>query len=945
MTRGIGFFVAALVCASSAGAQVRSAEIAGTVTDESGGTLPGVTVTALHVDTGQVRSTVTESGGTYVITALPVGTYTVRAELGGFNTVVFEAIRLEIGQFARVDVRMQVASVEETITVMGEVPLVDPSRSDLTGRISQAQVEELPVSGRNWMNLAAMAPGVKSEAGGGQPTAGLGTNQMSKVYLDGGSVQNLSTVAVDIQVSKEVIGEFEVITNRFDAVMGRAGTAVVNAVTKSGTDAFRGASFFYWRDDSLNATDFFTGRKEPYENRQYGGVLGGPVLRGKTHFLVSYERQSEPKTLSANTGIAEFDRPVDSTDSRNLYFLRLDHSVTRNHRANVRLNRYTLKQPNAGVGGLTTPSSASNARFEINRANVGLTSVVGSRFVNQFLVTHMDSLRQWSRVDPGSQHSFPSLAIGGPPAGIGREHPFFWAVRNDSSYLFQKGGQHHVKFGGEFQYGNVQGVFLSQTNGTFFYNQDPANIATCCPGVDQAQWNKSQFPIPARFTIALGDFTLTSPNRIWALYVQDDWTISPRLTLNLGLRYDLETGSLAPNQTGLAVNPRGNDTNNLQPRVGFAWDVNGTGRTIVRGGGGLYYDQAWLNLTFNQIRTNTGKQVVVTTFNTANDPGFALDPLGGRGFDDFIGSRGAINVTKFDENAEQPHLWTGAVGVAHQLNSTLAFSADYVYQRSDSMLVTVDSNLFCCLPDGNALPIRPGNFPELGGAVQGFGRPNPDFNAISTYTFIGKSRYHGLQVAVDKRFSHNYQFGVSYLLSKNDDTGSPPNKAFAIDEDYGVSGLDQRHRIVANWVSRLPLGLSFGGILTAGSGRPLNPTSGGVDVNGDGQAGGDRPICGIDPRFAPGCRALGIADGQRVPRNAFRSDATVKLDFRLSRRFRVANVDVDPSFEVFNVFNRRNYDPLRYNRSLSSAAFGSPGRSDLLPYLPRQMQLGVRMTF
>lgn len=942
------FLIASLLILATAGAasgQGRLAEFGGTVTDQSGAVLPGVTVTALHVDTAQSRTTVTEAGGTYLITALPVGRYRVTAALQGFRGVVIENVLLEIGNSLRLDVRLQVATVEESITVTGEAPLVDATKSDLTGRINPRQVEELPLSGRNWMNLAALAPGVKSEATGGQPTAGVGDSRMSKVYLDGGSVQNLSTVAVDIQVSKEVIGEFEVLTNRFDAMMGRAGTAVVNAVTKSGTDRFRGVGFLYWRDDSLNAEDFFTGRTEPYQNQQYGGVIGGPLIRGRSHFIFSYEWQKEPKTLSSNTGFAAYDVATDATDARNLYFLRFDHSVTANHRATIRLNRFDLQQPNAGIGGLTTPSSASNARFQIHRGNAGLNSVFGGKFVNQVLFTYMDSLRQWSRVDPGNQHVFPSFSIGGPPAGIGREHPFFWAIRNDASYVFAKRGQHHVRFGGEIQHGNVQGVFLSQTNGSFFYNSNPPNLATCCGGTDNSGWDRSQIPIPVRYTQALGDFTISSPNYIYAAYLQDDWTIGPRITLNLGLRYDVETGSLATDQTGLAVQPRDNDLNNLQPRVGFAWDLFGTGRTIVRGGGGLYYDQVWLNLTFNQIRTNTGRQVVVTTFNTANDPSFASNPLGGLGFDDFKRTEGAVNVTKFAEDAEQPHVWTGSFGVGHQLTSSLAVSADYVYQRSDSMLVTTDSNLFCCLPDGNALPVRPGTFPELGGAVAGFGRPDPRFNAITTYNFVGKSRYHGLQVGVDKRMSNNYQFGLSYLLSKNDDTGSSPNKMFDLDAEYGRSSLDQRHRMVANWVSRLPYGVTFGGIISAGSGRPLNPTTGGVDVNGDAQAGGDRPICGVDTRFAAACAALGIPNGQRVPRNTFLSDATFKVDLRFSRKFRVGNVDVDPGLEVFNLFNRRNYDPVRYNRSLSSGTFRAPGRSDLLPYLSRQMQLGVRMSF
>ncbi|MBA3895521.1 MAG: carboxypeptidase regulatory-like domain-containing protein, partial [Gemmatimonadales bacterium] len=330
---------AATALPTAATAQVRLAEVSGTAMDASGGVLPGVTVTANHVDTGQVRTTVTQAGGVFSFSALPLGRYEFRAELQGFNIALYRDVRLAIGEALRLDIRMTVAALEETVTVVGENPLVDVTKSDLGGRVDQVQVQELPLSGRNWMNLATLAPGVKSTATEGQPTAGLGGTNMSKVFVDGASVQNRSTVAVDLQISQEVIGEFEVLTNRFDASLGRAGTAFVNAATKSGTDNYSGSVFLYLRDDSLSARDFFTGTREPYQNRQVGGTFGGPLVRGRTHFFANYERQVEPKTLSANTGIAGLDAPVDGTDNRNIYFARMDHSLSTNHRVNVRFNR------------------------------------------------------------------------------------------------------------------------------------------------------------------------------------------------------------------------------------------------------------------------------------------------------------------------------------------------------------------------------------------------------------------------------------------------------------------------------------------------------------------------------------------------------------------------------------------------------------------------------
>ena len=934
-------------------AQVRLAEVSGKVTDDSGAVLPGVTIVATATATGEKRTVVTETSGGYLFTALPVGVYDFRAELQGFAPTIVQGHRIGIGESVVLNLQMKVAGVEESLTVEANVPLIDTTRSSLAGKINQTQVEELPVNGRNWLAFAVLAPGVKSDGQGVQgstPTAGIGDGRNTRVFLDGAGVQNKSTgQSVDVEVSKEIIGEFEVITNRFDAQMGHAGTAIVNAVTKGGTDRFGGTAFGYFRHDKLNAADFFTGRVEPYQNRQYGGTFGGPVRRGATHFFLSYERQVEPKTLSSNTGIASLDVPVDGTDVRNLYFARMDHALSQNHHLRGRFNAFTRFMPNDGVGGSVTTSGSIKDDWLIKRYNLGLDSVFRGRWVNQFLFTYLDTLRKFDRMSEGPQYNFPSLAIGGRP-NAGHEIPSYWFLRNDVSYFMEKAGQHNIKFGGEYEHGDVQGFFSNAANGQFFYDQDPSNLSSCCTDADQSGWDTSRFPIPVRYTQALGDFSISAPNDVYSAYVQDDWTVRPGLTLNLGVRYDAEFGSLANDVTGLTTTPHENDLNNFQPRVGFAWDLAGNGRTVIRGGGGLYYDQVFLNVTFNQIRSNSGQQVTVTTFNTNRDPAFANDPLGGRTFEDFRSSAGALNVARLASDAEQPHVWSWSIGIARQLLADIAVTADFVGQSSNSMLRSIDSNLSCCLADGSAFPIRTAVYPELGGTVTGVARPDPRFNVIQDYMTNGRSRYKGLQIAVDKRMRHGFQAGISYLVSRNEDDHngafSYPNNMFNIADEFSDSLQDQRHRFVANWVANLPGQFTFGGIFFAGSGRAIGVTTGGADLNGDGTSAGDRPTCGIVATFSAACGTLGIPDGQRVPRNALRSAAVYRFDLRLSRKFRFSTHSaIEPQLEVFNLFNRQNYDPTTYNASLASARFGQPGRSAGLPYLPRQVQLGVRMTF
>jgi hypothetical protein len=229
-------------------------------------------------------------------------------------------------------------------------------------------------------------------------------------------------------------------------------------------------------------------------------------------------------------------------------------------------------------------------------------------------------------------------------------------------------------------------------------------------------------------------------------------------------------------------------------------------------------------------------------------------------------------------------------------------------------------------------------------------RPDPRFNVIQDYQTNGRSRYKGLQLAVDKRMRHGFQAGISYLLSRNEDDHngafSYPNNMFNIADEYSDSLQDQRHRFVANWVANLPGQFTFGGIFFAGSGRAIGVTTGGADLNGDGTSAGDRPTCGLIATYSAACATLGIPTGQRIPRNALRSGSVYRTDLRLSRKFRLStHTVVEPQLEVFNLFNRQNYDPTTYNANLASPRFGRPGRSAGLPYLPRQVQLGVRMTF
>jgi outer membrane receptor protein involved in Fe transport len=947
-----------------AGAQAPHGDVGGTVTDESGAVLPGVTITAVLTTTKETRNTVSDEVGKYRLNNLPVGVYTITAELAGFGTVRNGDYKLSIGQSTILDFKMKLANVATEITVTAAAPLIDSTKSDLSGAVDEIQVKELPVIGRNWLGFAMLAPGMKTDgsegAQDGPPSAGIEQGRQAKVFLDGSDLNNRSTASnVDIRISNEVIGEFQVLVNRFDATVGQSGTAVINAVSKSGSDQFHGNTYIYARDARFNAEDFFTHTKPPFHNQQYGFTFGGPIVQAKTHFFFNYERQETPQTIAPNTGYPSLDAPVDSDDTRNMLFAKVEHQVTTNNRLTGSFNYYTRLQPHGGVGGSTVATNAIDFDWKIYKYNATLNSVLKNKWVNSALFSTLQTKRLFGKVPgAGITQVFPAVTIGSNIGG-GLENPSYFLGKDDMAVFFDKGGQHNVKFGASFEYSAVHGHFDQYTQGVMFYDRNPPNLATCCAGDDQSKWDESQFPIPTRYTQALGDPSIIAKDRIVSVYAQDDWRQNDRLTLNLGLRYDVEFGALGNDISGLLQKPFPNQVLNFQPRLGFVYDLTGDQKTMLRGGTGLYYSQVFLNVTFYVEQTNHVRLLTLNFPNTNADPNFAKDPLGGKTFADFQNLIGnpqfPLDVYIMPPNTVTPHVWNSSIGIQRQLLPEMVASADFVYDTSHSQLHSVDTNLFCCLSNGQAKPVYSGNFPELGGFVQGAGRPDPRFNNIRAYNTDGRADYKGLQLALEKRFSHNYQFGITYLLSyNNDDVGASgaqsfPSNQFNMADEYGPSVFDQRHRLTFNWVTKLPAGFSFSGLAFAASGTARPVIVGGADILGIApvaQNTGARPTCGLDPSFAAACQALGVPNGTRVPVNPWRSSGAFRVDLRLARPIALSRgMELQPSLEVFNLFDRQNNDPAAYAINMTSPRFMRPGPSSSLPYLPRQLQFGVRFAF
>jgi outer membrane receptor protein involved in Fe transport len=904
----LSLFLAAVGAFSpTAHAQVAQAELRGTVTDESGGILPGVTVSATHVETGVVRDTITSERGTYAMPALPIGVYTIKAELVGFKTVLKEGITLSVGSAGILNFALVLATVQETITVTGEAPLIDTQRSALAGNVAPKQVENLPLNGRNWLDLVALVPGARGNPGSIQ--AGSSGNDMAKYQMDGVDISNQCCGGANTAYSQENIAEFQVITNRFDAQHGRVNGAVVNAVTKSGSNAFRGTGFGYFRNDALgDAPSFFTNTVSPFDQKQVGINSGGPILKNRAFYFGSYEFQNLSATARPNTGSPQFDVSVPADTKTHLTTGRADFQLNSSHRLFARFSVHNWEQKNVGVDGRTTVQGGTSRPSKNKDLSVGHTWVVNPRMVNEVRVG-FSAIN--NRLEPNSRSvllDFPSALIGSPTNA-----PQWWEEMNIqvSDLLTFSGlnwhGGHTVKTGFQFFRPKFWGAFPDPAFGQFVFASDPRDFN-----------DPSTYPAPTRYVIPLGDTSYSITNPTYGGFFQDDWALTSRLTLNLGLRYDLETGTTNSDvQSPIQPGDRPMDRNNISPRVGFTFDLRGDGTTIVRGGGGRYYDKVMLNLTSNERRQILGQLISVTIVN----PNFN-DPLGGRTFED-LKRNFPPDLTLLDNGYQTPVNDQVSVGVAQQLGPRYAVQADFVYTKGRDEPMTPRINFFedpvTHLPQDPTI----------------FGKPYPQYNQITLTTSDGKSEYKGLQMAFNGRGSR-LTFGTTYTLSAtrdnhNGNRGGTPTNYFNLDDEYTYSTSDQRHRFTANVMTTLPYQIQVSAIYFAGSPRTINVTS-----------NRDPFRLGYPGRWTE-LPANCPCTGTTVGRNSERTTSDYKLDLRLSKTVRLGRVQMQGVLDVFNVMNTRNFT--NYVANAFAATYLQPGTSTNLFYQPRQVQAGFRISY
>jgi hypothetical protein len=994
-TSGLWLLVAGLVTLPSLGraqARVTGADVHGVVRDQTGGALPGATVTATNLETNVARTTVSDGEGRYTIPALPPGRYKITGELSGFVGQGRE-VPLALGQLAEVDFTLRVSGGQEEVIVTAEVPVVDPTHSAVSTVVGQQQIENLPINGRNFISFSVITPGVtidRTPEQGAAATSGLSfTGQRARsnnIMVDGLDNNDLVVGSVRATFSQEAIREFQVLTNSYSAEFGKASGGVVNIVTKSGTNELHGNAFLFFRDESLNARahfekfDVFGNRidrpKAPYSQNQWGGTLGGPLRKDRTFFFLSFERNDVTASNFVNIDPAAAavlrtagfpvelgNVPYDFVSTEVLG--KLDHQWRPNHSLVVRANWSDTTNENVEpFGGIVARSrGAVQLRTDWSLA-ASETDILGPHWVNEARVQWGHQHQDINSLDPncggdcGSDESKggPTLELPG-VASVGRQRFTPQPRTNDRFQVTETlsflSGDHSAKAGMDFNWIDNRNTRLPlAVGGRYIFSALPA-----IPGLLPTPITSVQalaLGLPAAYVKGYGNSGSDYGYKDVSFFVQDDWRITPRLTLKPGLRYQKQFWDKAAytvsNVGGTTFSDDfPSDSNDIAPRLALAWDPKGDGKTSVHAAYGIFYDNQISGVAgiTRIIDGRNGIRTLVLTFPSSlaawNAPGHNLpEPT----------TPYPSLVISIDPAMKTPYAHQAAVGVDRQLARELSIAVNGLWVRGKNQLGSIDYNP--TIPS-----LGPGRRPNDIGGRAGTSA------AVLQYTSFGETWYKGVTLSLNKRFATRSQLLVSYTLSKAEDTSTdfqgasvvqdqgfgrdPANPTglpvgFDASRERGAASHDQRHRFVLSGFYRFPLDIQLSTIVTAASGRPFTPLAG-ADLNGDGNGGA----------FPPDRARRNPADpSSSVRRNSQTMKGQFNVDARLSKRFGLGgHTNLEAIVEAFNLFDRTNFSEI--NNIFGVGAFPDNPQRDAqgrvtygmyeqaLP--PRQVQLAVKVGF
>jgi len=927
-------------------------------------------VKAVHEESGNSFEAVTDGLGIYRL-PVRIGTLRVSADLQGFGTFERTGLELLAGQQAAINIQLTPSTVQETITVTGDAPLVNVSSSSLGKAIDRRQMEDLPINGRNWVDLAMMAPGSRLNASTEEPgtlvgTIGVGTFQLN---LDGMRVtQNQTSGFGQPHYSKDAIADFEFISGRFDATQGGSMGLQVNAISKSGANKSAGSLSGYFRSDNFIGKDFVQKRVLPYSDQQISSTYGGPIVTDKIHYFVNYEYERQPQTTTYSSPYPAFNVDQFGVNREDKGGAKIDAQLGKQSHLAVSAHGYGRLEPfdPRYTGGATrAPSSEITTHRHSNDINAVFSQALSSTAFNEISGGYFGFYWTLDSPIPWASHPYPGLTTGTPiyklrsyTIGQGQTyaHEFEdvenYTIKDNLTLSASAAGRHDMKFGA---------IFVRQENPVFLCVQCqgvydmtggavPANIQQLFPVWDNpATWNVAALaPITRSYTLGVGTLKANAPTNSFSGWAQDDWRIGGKLTLNLGLRYDLASGTYAEDVSIPPFIPAGRQTdkNNFGPRIGFTDAL--TSATVLRGGFGKYYADIGANRAY--WTTLASQATSIQVFNDGR-PDFVTNPFNGpiptyaqvlarlcsnNGNAAGCFRRSITNTLAGPQN-DIPYSLQGSFGFAHQIGQQMEFDADYLFTGARGLLVSINRNLSYNPTTGANYP-----FTDLTHL------PYPDWAEVDQQVNIGQNNYHSLQMSFTKRMSQHWQASATYLLAYQwnlqnapvmpgcqyvttlDAAGKPAcdvpvTLAPDLAQQWYLSP-DQRHRATINAIWDIGHGTQLSGKYLYGDNGWATAVSG-VDVRQTGSTSGTRLL----------------ADGTLIPFNNFDLPSIHKVDLRLQHRFTIGRLKVDGIAEVFNVFNHTNL--VTYTTNLASAAYGRPSGDTNLDYQPRMAQFGFRTSF
>ncbi len=958
MLRTLTAFILSLAIASSAAAQSTAINgtIEGTVKDEQGALLPGVTITVANIDTGEQRVVVTNENGLYRAPLLSLGTYRLAAELQGFKKFEQTGVLLRAGQTAVINVALSVGAIAETITVTADSPLVDLAKIEQGRTLSEQEIKTLPLTSRNPYNFALLQPGVvgfeTNEFGVPRITAN-GALLRVNYQVDGSNNTQKDRAGLrQMPMSEVMIREVKVITSGYAPEFGQTMGLVYNAITPSGTNRFKGQGSYRMQRKPMVAFPFYTvgprtdDRKPPTDVNLYTFDVGGPIVKDKTHFFGGYEHvERDLSGLSvititpANQALLGLTEAPYMPRGLNTEFAigKVDHQLSQANRLSVRYMFFdNFITANVG-GGNVSVQRATDFADRQHSTGAQLISTIGSSMLNELRVQY--ATRAQSRVPNALSGTGPAINVtgvaqlGGPIAGVAEAGFGFTqnvAQVNNSTTLLR--GNHGFKAGLDLQFVSDTRTSAAAQAYTF------PNVAAYLAARDGT--NRSGY---TTFTQYFGLPNLEYSTRQYGLFVQDDWRVTPDLKVLYGVRYDIygvpDGIANAPVQTSREFPT---SSNNFAPRGGAVWTLGESRRSVLRFNTGLMYDQT-LNAIYEQALQNDGT-------NARASASFTPTQAGAPAFPAVLsaGSGAQPNLAwTVDPGFKVARSWQNNVQFERALNDRYSVSVGTSYVKGYNLPVVTNINVI------NPTGTLPDGIPIFATAINASTRVDPRYNVINSTASLGDSTYKNMTLQLTRRSLNGIGFDLSYTLGKSEDN-APITNALSVqgdagrvdptnlDRDRGPNVLDQRHTFVGSIVATPQFERDgaagailnhnvFGVLMQFASGIPVNLRSN-LELNNDGTAS-DRP--------------------SGVARNSLQLPARYNVDFRYSRRFRIqGNMAAEVIGEVKNIFNTVQLSNV--NATVTTNAQGVPVNAlpasgkDLVPtggYEQRQFQLGFKFTF